>query len=196
MAWPSRSATIRRRRAGSASAHECRRRGAAMRRAGRRPLEPGDDERDGPAPAARQQRATAGHRLAYGLPIGARFVGTPRAGVRASEHGRDYRVGYGMQVLQRGRLNLQLGIDAERRESQSPPAGAERRNRAARTRTRDRAVVAGRARAHHKPDEDGASGRWRGPVQRGITTRCDREPQQGNPGERAQNQQLSAFAAV
>ena len=55
--------------------------------------------------------------LAYGLPIGARFVGTPRAGVRASEHGRDYRIGYGMQVLQRGKLNLQLGVDAERRES-------------------------------------------------------------------------------
>ncbi len=55
--------------------------------------------------------------LAYGLPIGARFVGTPRAGVRTSEHGRDYRVGYGMQVLQRGRLNLQLGVDAERRVS-------------------------------------------------------------------------------
>ena len=55
--------------------------------------------------------------VAYGLPIGARFVGTPRAGVRASEHGRNYRVGYGMQVLQRGRLNVQLGIDAERRES-------------------------------------------------------------------------------
>ena len=28
----------------------------------RRPLEPGNDERNGPAPAARQQRATAGHR--------------------------------------------------------------------------------------------------------------------------------------
>ena len=56
--------------------------------------------------------------LAYGLPIGTRFVGTPRAGLRTSEHGRDYRVGYGMQVvLQRGRLNLQLGVDAERRVS-------------------------------------------------------------------------------
>ena len=53
----------------------------------------------------------------YGLPLGARFVGTPRVGLRTSEYGRDYRVGYGMQVLEQGRLNLQLGIDAEPRES-------------------------------------------------------------------------------
>ena len=53
----------------------------------------------------------------YGLPIGARFVGTPRAGVRTSEYGRDYRVGYAMQVLEPNKLNLLLGIDAERRES-------------------------------------------------------------------------------
>ena len=55
--------------------------------------------------------------VGYGLPIGTRFVGTPRVGLRTSEYGRDYRVGYGMQVLEQGRLNLQLGIDAERRES-------------------------------------------------------------------------------
>ena len=55
--------------------------------------------------------------VGYGLPIGSRFVGTPRAGIRTSEYGRDYRIGYGMQVLEQGRLNLQLGIDAERRES-------------------------------------------------------------------------------
>ena len=55
--------------------------------------------------------------VGYGVPIGARFVGTPRVGFRTSEYGRDYRVGYGMQVLEQGRLNLQLGIDAERRES-------------------------------------------------------------------------------
>ena len=55
--------------------------------------------------------------LGYGVPIGARFVGTPRVGLRTSEYGRDYRIGYGMQVLEQGRLNLQLGIDAERRES-------------------------------------------------------------------------------
>ena len=55
--------------------------------------------------------------VGYGLPIGARFVGTPRVGLRTSEYGRDYRVGYGMQVLDQGRLKLELGVDAERRES-------------------------------------------------------------------------------
>ena len=55
--------------------------------------------------------------VGYGLPIGSRFVGTPRAGVRTSKYGRDYRIGYGIQVLEQGRLNLQLGVDAERRES-------------------------------------------------------------------------------
>ncbi len=55
--------------------------------------------------------------VGYGMPIGSRFVGTPRAGVRTSEYGRDYRIGYGMQVLEQGKLNLQLGVDAERRES-------------------------------------------------------------------------------
>ena len=53
----------------------------------------------------------------YGWPIGSRFAGTPQAGVRTSEYGRDYRVGHGMQVLEQGKLNLELGIDAERRES-------------------------------------------------------------------------------
>ena len=43
--------------------------------------------------------------------------GTPRAGISTSEYGRDYRLGYGMQVLEQSKLNLELGIDAERRES-------------------------------------------------------------------------------
>ena len=55
--------------------------------------------------------------VGYGLPVGRRFVGTPRVGLATSEYGRDYRIGYGMQVLEQGRLNLDLGIDAERRES-------------------------------------------------------------------------------
>ena len=66
-------------------------------------------------------RGSGGHRLdtevGYGLPIGSRFVGTPRAGVRTSEYGRDYRIGYGVGVLEQGRLHLQIGVDAERRES-------------------------------------------------------------------------------
>ena len=55
--------------------------------------------------------------VGYGLPIGRRFVGTPRIGLRTSEYGRDYRVGYGVQVLEEGPLQLQLGIEAERRVS-------------------------------------------------------------------------------
>ena len=65
---------------------------------------------------------TGGNRLdtevGYGLPLGARFVGTPRVGVRTSEYGRDYRVGYGVEVLEQGRRNVQLGVDAERRAKQ------------------------------------------------------------------------------
>ena len=33
-----------------------------------------------------------------------RFVGTPRAGVRTSEHGRYYRLSYGLQVLEESTL--------------------------------------------------------------------------------------------
>lgn len=80
---------------------------------------------------------TGGNRLdtevGYGLPIGTRFVGTPRLGVRTSDYGRDYRIGYAMSALEQGALNLQLGIDAERRESpvfhhqQQKHAGADQR---------------------------------------------------------------------
>ena len=55
--------------------------------------------------------------VGYGLPVGSRFVGTPRVGIRTSEHGRDYRLGYGMQVLKEGQLRLQVGVEAERRVS-------------------------------------------------------------------------------
>ena len=63
----------------------------------------------------------AGNRLdgevGYGLPVGSRFVGTPRVGLSTSEYGRDYRVGYGLGVLDRGKVNFELGVDAQRRES-------------------------------------------------------------------------------
>ena len=70
--------------------------------------------------------------IGYGLPVGNRFVGTPRAGISTSEYGRDYRLGYGIQVLEQGKLNLELGIDAERRESplfqmQEQGAGSDQR---------------------------------------------------------------------
>ena len=55
--------------------------------------------------------------VGYGLPVGSRFVGTPRVGFSTSEYGRDYRIGYGLGVLDRERLNLELGVDAHRRES-------------------------------------------------------------------------------
>ncbi len=55
--------------------------------------------------------------VGYGLPVGARFVGTPRVGLMTSPYGRDYRVGYGLGVLERGQVNFELGVDAQRRES-------------------------------------------------------------------------------
>ena len=63
----------------------------------------------------------SGNRLAaelgYGLPVGSWLVGTPRFGIGTSEYGRDYRLGYGLTVLQRGSMNFELGIEGTRRES-------------------------------------------------------------------------------
>ena len=63
----------------------------------------------------------SGHRLdteiGYGLPVGSRFVGTPRVGFAATAYGRDYRMGYGLALLERQTLNLELSVDARRRES-------------------------------------------------------------------------------
>ena len=69
--------------------------------------------------------AAQGYRLSgevgYGLPVGGRFVGTPRVGFARSEHSRDYRVGYGLGVLETGSLHVEVGVDALR--SESPMAG-------------------------------------------------------------------------
>ena len=54
--------------------------------------------------------------VGYGLPVGSRFVGTPRFGIGTSEMGRDYRLGYGLTVLQRGAMSFDLGINAARRQ--------------------------------------------------------------------------------
>ena len=54
--------------------------------------------------------------VGYGLPVGSRFVGTPRVGFSTSEYGRDYRVGYALGVLDREGLKSELGVDAQRRE--------------------------------------------------------------------------------
>ena len=48
---------------------------------------------------------------------GSRFVGTPRVDFGSSEYGRDYRLGYGLGVLERAGLDFELGVDAQRRES-------------------------------------------------------------------------------
>ena len=55
--------------------------------------------------------------VGYGLPVGSRFVGTPTLGLRMSEYGRDYRLGYGLGVLNRERLAFELGVEAQRGES-------------------------------------------------------------------------------
>ena len=60
--------------------------------------------------------------LGYGLPVGSRLVGTPKLGLSSSGHGRDYRVGYALGVLDGESLNFELGLEAWR--SQSPPRGA------------------------------------------------------------------------
>ena len=55
--------------------------------------------------------------VGYGLAVGKRLVGTPRVGFGASEHDRDYRVGYGLGVMSPGTVRLDLGVDALWRES-------------------------------------------------------------------------------
>ena len=55
--------------------------------------------------------------VGYGLPVGRRFVGTPRVGFSTSEYGQDYRVGYGLGVLDRESLAFELGVEAQRRNS-------------------------------------------------------------------------------
>lgn len=62
----------------------------------------------------------AGDRLdaevGYGLPLGSRFVGTPRLGLGTSGYGRDLRLGYGVGILESGALSLDVGVDAVRRQ--------------------------------------------------------------------------------
>ena len=53
----------------------------------------------------------------YGLPVGARFVGTPRVGLTTSPYGRDYRLGYDLGLLDGAKGSFQLGVETQRRES-------------------------------------------------------------------------------
>ena len=48
--------------------------------------------------------------VGYGLPVGSHMVGTPRAGFSTSEYGQNYRIGYGLGVLDRERLTLPPGV--------------------------------------------------------------------------------------
>ena len=68
-----------------------------------------------------------GTEVGYGLKLGQRFVGTPRMGVRSSQYGREYRVDYSVTALEQGTVNLELAIDAERRENAGAPAPTGRR---------------------------------------------------------------------
>ena len=56
------------------------------------------------------QMADSGDQLnaevGYGLPAG-RFVGTPRVGYSASQYGRDYRMGYSLELLDSEELRLE-----------------------------------------------------------------------------------------
>ena len=75
----------------------------------------------GLAPGGAAQGYRLNGEVGYGLPVGGRFVGTPRVGFSRSEHSRDYRVGYGLGVLETGSLHVEVGVDALR--SESPLAG-------------------------------------------------------------------------
>ena len=55
--------------------------------------------------------------LGYGLPVGRRFVGTPRVGFGSSAYGRTYRFGYRLGVLGVEEMDFELGVDGHRRES-------------------------------------------------------------------------------
>ena len=54
--------------------------------------------------------------LGYGLPVGRRLVGTPRVGVGTSAYGRDYRLGYRLGALEGEKMDLELGVETQRRE--------------------------------------------------------------------------------
>ena len=77
--------------------------------------------RDGPLSqlGAYGGQASAGRvdaELGYGLPVGRRFVGTPRVGFGSSAYGRTYQFGYRLGALGAERMDFELGVDAHRRE--------------------------------------------------------------------------------
>ena len=57
--------------------------------------------------------------LGYGMPVGRRFVGTPRVGFGTSAYGRNYQLGYSLGALRVENVAFELGVDMHRRESPS-----------------------------------------------------------------------------
>ena len=69
-------------------------------------------------PTAASRQATASRaRSATGCRWEAASWGRRGSASAPRSTGRDYRIGYGLGVLDRERLNLELGVDAHRRES-------------------------------------------------------------------------------
>ena len=77
----------------------------------------GRETMGGMAPGGVAQGNRLDGEVGYGLPVGSRFVGTPRFGVGTSEYGRDYRLGYSLGALGGEGTKFELGVDAQRRES-------------------------------------------------------------------------------
>ena len=53
--------------------------------------------------------------VGHGQRLGERFVGTPRMSVRMSRYRQEHLVGYSVTALEQSAVNLELGIDADRR---------------------------------------------------------------------------------
>ena len=77
----------------------------------------GRETMGGMAPGGVAQGNRLDGEVGYGLPVGSRFVGTPRFGVGTSEYGRDYRLGYSLGALGGEGTAFELGVEAHRRES-------------------------------------------------------------------------------
>ena len=54
--------------------------------------------------------------IGYGLPVGRRWVGTPRVAFRTSEYGRDYVFGYRLGMVEQRPIQLEAGFEAEQRQ--------------------------------------------------------------------------------
>ena len=65
-------------------------------------------------------------RLGYGFALfGGAVIGTPELGLGFSDAGRDYRLGWRFGLARRDRVDLELGIEATRREAVNDEFGAE-----------------------------------------------------------------------